>query len=188
MKKEIPSTFILNGNDVSYFFVEGKHSKVHGPLYYVYYDSKTKPVEYNAENFVEVHGLNSKEKIIDFTKNALLDLTVLHGSDSRVDDLYNTFQKVYQTVSTQDAKRPKLGKLKKPFIDGIAMFNDLKELVPGKLDISYEEDYLLVSDEKKKVRHIEKAISPVTSERKQVKQIVTGYENNKGVQRKLKYD
>lgn len=188
MKKQIPSTFILNANDVSYFFVEGKHSKIHGPLYYVYYDSKHRPVEYRADNFVEVHGLNSKEKITDFIQQALLNLTVLHGSDSRANDLYDTFQKVYKLVSNQDLKKPKLGKFKNEFIDAVSSYNDLKELLPSNPEISYEEDYLLVSGEKKKIKQVEKVIKPAANERKVVTQIVNGYVDNKAVQRKLKYD
>ncbi len=188
MKKQIPSTFILNANDVSYFFVEGKHSSIHGPLYCVYYDSKHKPVRYNAENFVEVHGLNEKQSIVNFTRQALLDLTVLHGSDSRVSQLYDTFHDVYNLAMKQDYKKPKLGKLKNSFVDALATYNELKELIPGDPEISYEDDYILVSGEKKKVKHVEKVIEPVVSERKVVKQIVTSYEDNKAVQRKLKYD
>lgn len=189
MKKQIPSTFILNANDVSYFFVEGKHSKIHGPLYCVYYDSKHKPVEYNAKNFVEVHGLNDKESLVNFTEQALLDLTVLHGSDSRVNELYNVFHSVHELVLKQDYKKPKLGKFKNSFVDAIAAYNELKDLLPGNPEISYEEDYLLVSGEKKKIKQVEK-INKVTnaSERKQVIRIVNDYEDNKAVQRKLKYD
>ncbi len=36
-KKNTPSTFILNVNDISYFFVEGKAGSF-GPMYCVYYD------------------------------------------------------------------------------------------------------------------------------------------------------
>ena len=188
MKKQIPSTFILNANDVSYFFVEGKHSKIYGPLYCVYYDSKHKPVKYNAKNFVEVHGLNDKETIVKFTQQALLNLTVLHGCDPRVDKTYDIFHKVYKSVLNQDLKKPKLGKLKDSFVDSIATYNELKELLPPNPEISYEEDYLLVSGEKKKIKQIEKPNIKQTGERKVVKQIVSSYEDTKGVQRKLKYD
>ena len=188
MKKQTPSTFVLNANDVSYFFVEGKHSSIYGPLYCVYYDSKHKPVKYNAKNFVEVHGLNDKEALVNFTRQALLDLTVLHGSDSRVGGIYDIFQKVYKSVLTQDLKKPKLGKLKIPFIDAVSTYNELKELLPPKPEISYEEDYLLVSGEKKKIKQVEKAIAKKPTERKAVKKIVTSYEDTKAVQRKLKYD
>ena len=188
MKKQTPSTFILNANDVSYFFVEGKHSSIYGPLYCVYYNSKTKPVKYSAKNFVKVHGLNDKEAIVKFTRQALLDLTVLHGSDPRVENIYDIFHKVYILTQSQDLKRPKLGKLKNTFIDAVATYNELKELLPANPEISYEEDYLLVTGEKKKIKQVEKAITEPVSERKIVKQIVSGYEDTKAVQRKLKYD
>ena len=42
MKQEMPSTFILNRNDKQYFYVEGKQSRLHGPVYHVYYNKKEK--------------------------------------------------------------------------------------------------------------------------------------------------
>ena len=66
MKQEMPSTFILNRNDKQYFYVEGKQSRLHGPVYHVYYNKKEKPIFYRAENFVEVHGLDEKQKISTF--------------------------------------------------------------------------------------------------------------------------
>lgn len=185
MKKQIPSTFILNANDVACFFVEGKHSSIYGPVYRVYYNSKQKPVLYTASNFVKVHGLNNKESIIKFTEQALLDLTVINGYNERVSEIYDVFRKVHDVVISQDSKKPKLGKLKKSLIDAIESYNDMKELLPSMPEISYEEDYEIVTREKE-VKKVEKIIT--TSKRKQVKQIITGVDNNKGIQRKLKYD
>ena len=190
MKKQKPSTFILNANDVAYFFVEGKNSSKLGPIYCIYHGKNEKPVRYTAKNFVEIHGLNDKISIINFTKNALLDLTVLHGYNSDVDKAYNIFASVYSLVKSQHSKTPNLGKLKAPFLDALSIYNNSIDLLPSKLDISYEEDYELVNGidamEKHKIKSIEKVNS--APERKQVKQIVTGYEEVKGVQRKLKYD
>lgn len=190
MKKQKPSTFILNANDVAYFFVEGKNSSKYGPIYCVYHDLKEKPVRYSAKNFVEVHGLNDKISIINFTKNALLDLTVLHGYSSNVDKAYKIFSSVYSTVKGQDRKSPSLGKLKTPFVEAISIYNDMIDLLPSKIDISYEEDYDVISDSEAKEKHkIKKVDKPsISSERKKVKQILTGPEDVKGVQRKLKYD
>lgn len=190
MKKQKPSTFILNANDVAYFFVEGKNSSKLGPIYCVYHDKKEKPVRYNAKNFVEVHGLNDKISIINFTKNALLDLTVLHGYNSDVEKAYNIFSSVYSLVKSQDYKTPNLGKLKGSFIEAVSIYNSMMDLLPSKIDISYDEDYELVTKsedkEKYKIKKIQK--HNTSSDRKRVKQIVTGYEEVKGVQRKLKYD
>lgn len=185
MKKQIPSTFILNANDVACFFVEGKHTSKYGPVYRVYYNSKQKPVLYTASNFVEVHGLNNKESIIKFTERALLDLIVLNGYNNKVSEIYDVFRNVHDLVITQDHKKPKLGKLKKSLIDAICSYNDMKELLPGMPEISYEEDYELVTRERE-VKKVEKIVT--TSKRQQVKQIVTGVENSRGIQRKLKYD
>lgn len=187
MKKQIPSTLILNANDVAFFFVEGKHKVKQGPVYCVYYNSKEKPVLYSAKNFVEVHGLNGKESILKFTERALLDLTVLNGTDSKISDIYNIFHKVHDLVLTQDMKKPKLGRLKRPLIDAIEAYNEVKEQLPNVIDISYEEDYEVVTNTNKKaVKKIKKPI--VEYERKQVKEIYNTQENNKGLQRKLKYD
>ena len=42
MKKQTPSTFLLNVADNSYIFVEGKNHALYGPMYSVYYNAKEK--------------------------------------------------------------------------------------------------------------------------------------------------
>lgn len=188
MKKQKPSTFILNANDVAYFFVEGKNSSTYGPVYCVYHDLNEKPTQYTAKNFVEIYGLSDKQSILNFTKQALLDLTVLNGYNSEVQEAYDAFSSVYSLVQGQDTKSPKLGKLKNKFIDAIFIYNKVKDLLPSAIDISYEEDYLLVTGKlnKKKVKSVEQP--SVSSNRQRVTSIVTSYEEQKSVQRKLKYD
>lgn len=186
MKKQVPSTFILNANDASYFYVEGKYSSIHGPIYCVYYNSDTKPVRYNAKNFVEVHGINEKESILNFTSNALPDLVALTGYDSRAQFLYDTFSEVHEFVSNQDYKRPRLGKLKNVFIDAVSTFNELRCLLPT-VDISYEEDYRSLYGEKAEIKKVKKIVT-IPSARKEVNELDNLYEDSKSVQRKLKYD
>ena len=186
MKKEVPSTFILNANDVSYFYVEGKNSTVNGPIYCVYYNSKQKPVKYNAKNFIEVHGINEKESILNFTRNNLSELVALSGYDKRANHIYNTFIEVNKIVSNQNVKSPKLGKMKKTFIDAINSYNEIKGLLP-KIEIPYEEDYDLLYGEKKELKKVKKIVT-VPSDRKEIKDIINAREKENGLQRKLKYD
>lgn len=185
-KKITPSTFILNVNDISYFFVEGKKSST-GPLYCVYYDdAKEGPANFSVENFVEVHGIHEKETLAKFTKKALLKLTALNGVDERAESVYNTFYEVHALAVSGDKKKPKLGKMKNRFIDALYDYNEIKDLVSIKPEISYDEDYELVKEKDKSVKNVKRYVPD--SERKVVKKIVNEYGMTKGVQRKLKYD
>lgn len=188
MKKQTPSTFMLNTNDMAFFFVEGKYSYKYGPVYHVYYNPNEKPVLYSAENFVEVHGAHEKESLRKFTERALFDLTVLNGSNPKINHLYNIFHKTHDLVINQDKKKPKLGKLKTSFIKAVSSYNESKDLLPSNINISYEEDYELVTNKTKQhVKNISKSVAE--SERKQVKKIVTGIDSEpKVIQRKLKHD
>ncbi len=187
-KKNTPSTFVLNVNDVSYFFVEGKAGSL-GPMYCVYYDnSNEEPVKFSAANFADIHGLHDKETLVNFTKRALLKLTTLNATDERAARIYKVFYDVHYKALNSDKKKPKLGKLKKQFIDAIAEYNEIKDLLPGRVEISYDEDYELINkkDKTTTIKNVKRYI-PV-NERKAVKKIVNEYEDAKGVQRKLKYD
>lgn len=187
-KKNTPSTFVLNVNDVSYFFVEGKAGSL-GPMYCVYYDnSKEGPVNFSAANFIDIHGLHDKETLVNFTKRALLKLTTLQTTDEKAARIYKVFYDVHYKALNSDKKKPKLGKLKKKFIDALAEYNEIMELLPGKLEISYDEDYEVVNKKEKtaSIKNVKRYIP--TNERKVVKKIVNEYEDTKGVQRKLKYD
>ena len=186
MKKASPSTFILNANDMSYFYVEGKYSSIHGPIYSVYYNNNVKPVRYDAKNFIEVHGINDKESIYNFTMNALPDLVALGGYDSRAYHIYDTFIEVNKLVSSQDTKTPKLGKIKKDFIEAVSTYNEIKGLLP-KLEVPYTEDYDLLYGPKKEIKKVTKIVT-IPSPKKQIKELNNVYEDSKSIQRKIKYD
>lgn len=186
MKKESPSTFILNANDTSYFYVEGKYSSIHGPIYNVYYNNNVKPVRYDAKNFIEVHGINDKESIYKFTNSVLPELVALGGYDSRAYHVYDTFTEVNKIVSGQDTKTPKLGKFKKNFIEAVSIYNEIKGLL-SKLEVPYAEDYDLLYGPKKEIKKVTKIVT-IPSARKQIKDLNSIYEDSKSIQRKIKYD
>ena len=186
MKKQSPSTFILNANDESYFYVEGKYSSIHGPIYCVYYNNDVKPVRYDAKNFVEVHGINDKESIYKFTNSVLPELVALGGYDPRAYHVYDTFCEINKLVAGQDSKTPKLGKSKKSFIDAISTYNEIKGLLPT-FEVPYTEDYDLLYGPKKEVKKVTKIVT-IPSARKQIKELNNVYEDSKSIQRKIKYD
>ena len=105
MKKQIPSTFILNADDKKYFFVEGKLSPLYGPVYHVYYDLSDKPALYTANNFVEEHGVNSKIPISEFVQRANADLILLYRSNSTVRETYNTFSMIHKKLEGTSLKK-----------------------------------------------------------------------------------
>ena len=76
--------------------------------------------------------------------------------------------------------------MKNRFIDALYDYNEIKDLVSIKPEISYDEDYELVKEKDKSVKNVKRYVPD--SERKVVKKIVNEYGMTKGVQRKLKYD
>ena len=187
MKKKLASTFVLNVSDYAYFFVEGTHGKTKEPLYHVYYEKNEKPFKYAAENFVETHGIDEKKTIVDFTRDAMLNLTVLQESNPEAVRLYNTFSSINSLVLSTDRKNPKLGKMKSVFADAVLEYNEIKELLPKKVEISYEDNYNLVNGNiKQSVKAVNREIN--LGERRVVKQITNSHEEEKGLQRILKHD
>lgn len=176
MKQDTPSTFILNRNDKQYFFVEGKISRLHGPMYHVYYKSSEKPISYKAENFVEVHGLDEKQKISTFTEQALLNLRVLVGSHNKAEDTYKKFYDVYTKVKNNNEKKPNFNSTTRNiFMEALDNYNDIKESMIEEAYIPFEENYKLVSlHEKQKV---------ISRESYTENEEIT---NEKGIQRVLK--
>ena len=79
-----------------------------------------------------------------------------------------------------------LKKEKHNLVSAIEVYNDVKHLLPGEFEISYEEDYELVS-EKRDVKTI-KSVTYKNSDRRVVKRIENKYDNVKGIQRVLKYE
>ena len=103
MKYEVPSAFILNRNDVQYFYVEGKNYKKKTPTYHVYYGVNQKPVFFEAENFGKVHGIDEVQRISTFTFKAGLDLRKNLGTNPEADETYNSLCEIYnQVVNKQD--------------------------------------------------------------------------------------
>lgn len=153
MKQESPSTFVLNRNDKQYFFVEGKISRLHGPMYHVYYKKEEKPISYKAENFVEVHGLDEKQKISTFTEQALLNLRVLVGMNDKAEDTYKKFYDVYTKVKNGNDKKPNFNSsLKNIFVEALEDYNQIKDSMEEEVSIPFEENYNLVnSHEREKV-------------------------------------
>lgn len=148
MKQEMPSTFILNRNDKQYFYVEGKKSRIHGPSYHVYYSKDEKPIHYRAENFVEVHGLDEKQKISTFTEQALLNLRILIGINEDAEDTYNKFYNIYMQTKNANSKRPVLSiSSRNSFIEAISKYNNIKESLSNDVEIPFEENYRLVNPE-----------------------------------------
>ena len=150
MKQEKPSTFILNRNDEQYFFVEGNYSYFEGPHYNLYYTKDEKPIFFKAENFVEIFALDEKHKIKDFTSQALLNLSILLGSSEKLDKTYKQLYDVYMCVNnSNNDKNPALNSNKKSnLIEAIEYYNEIKSKFSAGTEISYEENYRLVNDEK----------------------------------------
>ena len=183
MKKQIPSTFILNVADKNYFLVEGKISPFYGPSYDVYYDDE--PAFYTAKNFVEEHGINSKIPVSQFVNRACNTLTFLRGMNKQVDQSCDIFYSINAKLLSNSEKKV-LKKEKHNLVSAIEVYNDVKHLLPGEFEISYEEDYELVS-EKRDVKTI-KSVTYKNSDRRVVKRIENKYDNVKGIQRVLKYE
>lgn len=183
MKQEKPSTFILNRNDEQYFFVEGNYSYFEGPHYNLYYTKDEKPIFFKAENFVEIFALDEKHKIKDFTKQALLNLSILLGSSEKLDKTYKQLYDVHMYVnnSTND-KSPTLNSNNKlNLIEAIEYYNEIKSKFSAGTEISYEENYRLVNNEEKqfeKSNNTEKYIESLNEEKEN--------EETKGIQRVLK--
>lgn len=184
MKKNTPSTFILNVEDKNYFFVEGKISPFYGPVYNVYYDANDKPAFYTANNFVEEHGINSKIPVSKFIKRINSKLTLMQGSSIHIDNACTVLRDIDYKIQKNGEKKT-LKKERNNLINAIDVYNNVKHLLPGELEISYEEDYELITP--KKEHKIVKSVEH-KEERRVVKQITNEYENVKGIQRKLKYD
>ena len=179
MKQEMPSTFILNRNDKQYFYVEGKQSRLHGPVYHVYYNKKEKPIFYRAENFVEVHGLDEKQKISTFTHQALLNLRILIGINEKAEETYNKFYDIYVKVKNSDDKKPILKNSSKlSFIEAIDNYNERKDSLRQEIPIPFEENYRLVNPE---YHEREKVLTRTNYENSEKENI-----NEKGLQRVLK--
>lgn len=184
MKKKTPSTFILNVEDKNYFFVEGKISPFYGPVYDVYYDANEKPAFYTAKNFVEEHGINTKIPVSNFIRRISNKLTLMQGSNVHIDNACMVLRDIDHKIQVNGEKKT-LKKEKSNLINAIDVYNNVRHLLPGEFEISYEEDYELITAKKehKVVKNVEHK-----EERKVVKQITNDYENVKGIQRKLKYD
>ena len=179
MKQEMPSTFILNINDKQYFYVEGKHSRLHGPVYHVYYSKDEKPIFYRAENFVEVHGLDEKQRISTFTHQALLNLRILIGTSEKAEETYNKFYDIYVKVKDGNDKKPILKNSSKlSFIEAIDNYNEIKDSLRQEIPIPFEENYRLVNPE---YQEREKVLARTNYENSVEEDI-----NEKGLQRVLK--
>lgn len=183
MRQIEPSTFILNRNDVEYYFVEGKSSSKTGPVYYFYHNIGEKPLKFNADSFVETFGMDEKIAVVKFVKQALLDLTVLYGTDSNIDFIYDKLYMVYSRIEgNNDIKKPSLGKYRNHLIEAIIAYNKIKDMLPKEPEIPYSENYELIKEEY--------IYEQTYTENKNInsKQM----ENNElafgGVQRRLKYD
>ena len=184
MKKKTPSTFILNVEDKNYFFVEGKISPFYGPVYNVYYDADDKPAFYTAKNFVEEHGINTKIPVSKFIKHVNSKLTLMQGTNIHIDNACMVLSNIDHKIQV-NGERKALKKEKSNLINAIDVYNNVRHLLPGEIEISYEEDYELITS--KKEHKIVKSVEH-KEERRVVKQISNNYENAKGIQRKLKYD
>lgn len=152
MKQEKPSTFILNRDDKQYFFVEGNCSFFLGPYYNLYYSKDERPIYYKAENFVEIHSLDEKQKIEDFARQALLNLSILLGSNEEIDKTYRQLYDVYMQVKdSSNAKKPSLSAVNKAnLIEAIEVYNETKSKFSTGTEISYEENYRLVNPDNTK--------------------------------------
>ena len=184
MKKQVPSTFILNVADKNYFFVEGKSSSFYGPSYDVYYDSD-KPAFYTAKNFVEEHGIYSKIPVSQFVTTACNSLTLLKGMNEQVDHTCEVFYSINAKLMSNSEKKV-LKKEKHNLINAIEVYNSVTHLLPGEYDIPYEEDYELITKEDN-VKTIKNVIYKDTN-RRVVKRIENKHDNVKGIQRVLKYE
>ncbi len=186
MKQTDLSTFILDRNGIEYYLVEGKSSLFMEPVYYVYYKKDEKPIAYNLHNFVEIHGLDHKETVEGFTRQALLNLAVLQGTSEDISTTYNKFYDVYEQVQkSSNPKRPVLGKHRDDLIEALDHYNALKEMLPKGPEISYIEDYLLVSEEED-VEQNREVISLESYQKTNESELEE--ENVKGIQRVLKKD
>lgn len=182
MKQERPSSFILNRDEKKYFFVEGNYSFFTGPYYNLYYSKDEKPIYYKPERFVEIHSLDEKQKIEDFTKQALLNLSIFLGSSEDIDKTYSQLYDVYMQVKdSSDAKNPALSSINKSkLIEAVENYNDIKNRFYTGTEISYEEDYRLVTPEDTRT------LDNVTSIDNYLEDSIEIKEQTKGIQRVLK--
>lgn len=183
MKQEKPSTFILNRNDKQYFFVEGNYSFFTGAYYNMFYSKDEKPIYYKPERFVEIHSLDEKQKIEDFTKQALLNLSIFLGTDDEIDKTYNQLYDVYMQVNgSNNAKNPVLSNINKlKLIEAIDKYNEIKNRFYTETEISYEENYQLVTPENTRKLNNIKSIENYSDSEEELDS-----EKIKGIQRVLK--
>lgn len=187
MKKQTPSTFVLNVADEKYFLVTGKISPFYGPSYDVYFDASDKPAFYTAKNFVEEHGVYSKIPVSKFVNRASNSLTFLRGMNQTIDETCIVLNDIDHKLRNSTEKKV-LKKEKKNLLNAIEVYNDVKHLLPGEIKVSYEEDYELVTKEPEVTTKVIKNVTHKNVERRVVKQIENRHENVKGIQRTLKYE
>ena len=185
MKKQTPSTFILNVDDNSYVFVEGKNHALYGPMYDVYYAADEKPYRYNASTFIDVHGMHDKISVSNFLTKAILDLTTVGKRNNMMDLTYNIFNDSLKEVRKDDIKHPSLGNMKHHFIKGLENYNELINLLPKDPEISYIDEYNRINN-RQSVKQITKQI--VKEPRKTVQSITYNTEYTKARQRVKKYE
>lgn len=180
MKQEKPSTFILNRNDKQYFLVEGNSNFFTGAYYNMFYNKNEKPVYYTPERFVEIHSLDEKLKIEDFARQALLNLNIFRGTDKEIDKTYAQLYSVYMQVSgASNAKSPSLSSSNKTnLLEALEKYNEIKSKFYNEIEISYEEDYKLVTPEHSRKLNNVKTIESYQNEQSQLEN-----ENIKGIQR-----
>ncbi len=160
MKYEVPSAFILNRNDVQYFYVEGKNYKKKTPTYHVYYGVNQKPVFFEAENFGKVHGIDEVQRISTFTFKAGLDLRKNLGTNPEADETYNSLCEIYNQVVNKQDKNINLNKTSRnKLIKAIDSYNKIKDSLSQEVAIPFEENYRLVNNikdyEQNRVKNIE---------------------------------
>ena len=186
MRKQTPSTFVINVDDNFYVFVEGKNHALYGPMYDVYYSANEKPTKYTAQNFVEVHGMHDKVSVADFLNDAKVNLTTIGIGRKDIEETFDIFNDSLKQIKKDDEKHPNLNKMKNYFIKGLDNYNALVDLLPRTPEISYIEEYNSLNERKSITNNITPEIAK--EERLSFESITNKHETTNVRQRVKKYE
>lgn len=145
---KVISKFILNRDDKQFWYVEkAKLSKKSNRTRYFVHSTPKSVIEYSDHNFHSTYCLDEKISVARFTKKAINNLlTELYDNENELG--YNLLMDVHRRVSKDSNQlNPNLKKVKPNLLNGISIYNNaLNDL--DVIEIPYEENYRLVSEDK----------------------------------------
>ena len=155
--------FILNRDDKEFWYVEkAKLSKKSDRMRYFVHQTPKHVIEYSDHTFHDIHSIDEKVSINDFTNKAINNLlSELYDEKNKLG--YDFLMDVHNKINSDSNRiNPNLKGVKSSLLNGISIYNEtLLDL--DKIEVPYEENYRLIKDEEEKKLYVREKVRSISS-------------------------